>query len=145
MRATVITDASYCDRTGAAGWACWIAGDGITSKQECGAFKTLMKSSFDAELYAVINGIYHAAKLGFTVLLVQTDCLGIITAKSAEITGIISDWEKTLGVVVTLRHVKGHTDSQIRKEAKYYCNRWCDKNAKKMMRQKRLQNKTRIK
>lgn len=43
-------------------------------------------------------------------------------------------------MTVETRHVKGHTSKQYTKgaEKRYYLNDWCDKNARAMMRHKRL-------
>lgn len=129
LKATVITDASYCPRTRAGGWAAWITSDeGRT--QHAGCFKDLAKTPTEAELWAMLNGIWLAYEAGATEILVQSDCTGavhLINSKCPE-TRLFK------GVHIYARHVKGHTDI---KEPRFYVNRWCDEEAKKHMRKQR--------
>jgi ribonuclease HI len=135
--ATVITDASFDDKTGKAGWAAWIRVDGVAEPiKKYASFKNSVKTSMDAERLAAINGIYLASRYGATRVLLQSDCLGVIhlidgtTRKRSA----ISEWycakEKAgiLGVTLFGKHVKGHTSV---KDARSHVNRWCDKMANK--------------
>lgn len=134
-RATVLTDASFCPKTGAAGWACWIASDRFRSKQYYGKFREPVENAFDAELQAVINGMYYARQNDCSILLLQTDCKEVFESKKPTVRGLLTEWMDKLEVNVTFRHVKGHEDSN--KGGRYYCNNWCDKFAKKAMNEMR--------
>lgn len=123
MRATVIADASWCPQTHAAGWACWIAGDGFKSKGFSGPVHKLCDSSNEAELQAVAIGVGLAHQLyGATNILVQSDCTHV---------------EKHFrplcppGLTLRYKHVKGHTTI---KDSRSWANRWCDREAKNNMR-----------
>jgi len=59
-----------------------------------------------------------------TSVLAQSDCKGML--------GRIP--KHLYGVRVTTRHVKGHTSNP---DARSYVNRWCDREAKKHMREGR--------
>ena len=64
-RATIMTDASLCGQTGAAGWAAWVKSDTSTvSRTWSGALKVTPNSSAEAELFAIANGLLMAAKSG---------------------------------------------------------------------------------
>ena len=138
--ATVITDASFCDKTKTAGWAAWIVMDGIRHKRY-GAFKNKVERSDLAELYAGWNGIFLARKLGATNVLLQTDCEAAIQMLSGGVSDRQKRYMKRLRKKkfldmsgVTFRHVKGHTDVD---DPRSYVNRWCDEMAKTAMREVR--------
>ena len=64
-RATIITDASLCAQTGAAGWAAWVKSDTSSVSQTwSGALKVSPANSAEAELFAIANGFHVAAKAG---------------------------------------------------------------------------------
>ncbi|QDP54006.1 MAG: putative ribonuclease H [Prokaryotic dsDNA virus sp.] len=144
MRATVITDASFCPRTKAAGWAAWIRIDGMdTPIKKYAEFKTPVRTAMQAEMLAAINGIWLAKQHGATTILLQTDCLAVVHmvegrtkkqhlkdgfTRAAASAGI-------LGLNYTARHVRGHTDVA---DARSYVNRWCDGRAKAAMRRQRV-------
>jgi ribonuclease HI len=135
--ATVITDASFDDRTGKAGWAAWIRIDGVAEPIKAyGAFKGKVKTSTDAEKMAAANGLFIAQKHGADAFLVQSDCMsvihlieGITKARSVK-----DDWSKKMmaagvwGKIIKARHVKGHSKT---KDSRSYVNRWCDEMANK--------------
>lgn len=123
--ATVIADASFCPDTRAGGWACWVSHQGPAVKK-AGRFHRLPKNSTEAEAWALLNGIWYAARLGATHILGQSDCkmamVSIERRKSYK--GI--PFEE-----LVLRHVKGHSR---RTEPRFYVNNWCDREARKVMR-----------
>lgn len=140
MRATVITDASFCNATKKAGWAAWIVIDGVRHKKY-GAFKNKVDRSDLAELYAAWNGIFIARQLGATSILLQTDCRAAIQLLSGGVSDRQKRYMKRLRKKkqldmsgVTFKHVKGHTDTN---DARSYVNRWCDEMAKTAMREVR--------
>lgn len=141
MRSTVITDASFCHRTQAAGWAAWIRVDGEAEAiRYSGTFeKSRPDNPTRAELFASLNGIWIASKYGATDVLLQTDCMAVIHAASGR--GSLAPlWRKKLEefglstLQIRCKHVKGHTN---RAEPRYYVNRWCDEAAGRHMRTER--------
>lgn len=134
MRATVITDASWCPRSGAGGWAAWITFDGGRRIKQGGAFHRAPANSSEAEMWASLNGVAIAGRNGATHVLLQTDCMDVVhKIKSRNKKAIY--FSRKYGVTnVYAKHVKGHTTHV---EPRYYCNRWCDKTAKHHMRQQR--------
>lgn len=137
MRATVITDASFCPKTKAGGWACWITPDVGTRVKLSGKFQNLPESATFAELWSAYNGLAVAYKMGARVILLQSDCMTVGTAISKPNGkhgfGPFRD-EHIPDAVVQFRHVKGHTNDPA---ARSYVNRWCDAEAKRHMRELR--------
>lgn len=133
--ATVITDASFCDKTKKAGWACWIRIDGIDHPiKRYGSFKEKVRKSTDAEQMAAVNGIFIAMKHGANAFLLQSDCMMVVhlidgTTKSRD---VIDAWNRkiaragVLGMPIRAKHVRGHTRTR---DARSYVNRWCDEKA----------------
>lgn len=136
MKATVITDASFCPETCAAGWAAWVSPDKGLRVKRYGAFKKQPADSNEAELWAAINGVCIAAKAGATNILLQTDCMAVVHTLNKDQLEI----RKALtlldinSVRVKVYHVKGHTTWN---GARYWVNRWCDARAGEVMRAQR--------
>jgi len=147
IRATVIADASWCPKTRAGAFACWINvnwpnGDHRRIK-ESGRFKTRPTSSEWAEAMAAWAGIWYAYQAGARDLLVQSDCLNIVrTGGAPRSTKGFGEYRKNSELYwpdATLRwkHVKGHTGGQCPNggdDRRFYVNEWCDVEAKKHMR-----------
>lgn len=127
MRATVITDASFCARTQAGGWAAWIRFENNLLIRLSAEFRERPADSTEAEAKAALNGVVRAQREGATQVLLQTDCMAVVTG--------LSLWAKRLGVPihcrVTSRHIKGHNGGRT---ARSWVNEWCDREAKKHMR-----------
>jgi len=143
--ATVITDASHCGETNAAGWAAYIRIDGQKAPVKMYApFKKPLTTSMEAELLAAINGMCLAKFHGAEQILLQTDCLAVVSLINGQTRKrrlrnkffAACDLAKLDPTEVRARHVKGHTRVQ---DARSYVNRWCDKNARAAMRQYRKQ------
>lgn len=143
MRATVITDASYCDRSRAAGWAAWIRIDGQSEPiRRYGAFKTEVTGPTQAEMLAAINGVWLAHQMGATEVLLQTDCATVVMLAEGQVRrgklrkawAVAVDRAGLVNVSLSARHVRGHTKTQ---DARSYVNRWCDVNARAAMRHAR--------
>lgn len=130
LRATVNVDASFCPRTRAAGWACWIAIDGGQKIKWSGKFHRRPKTSTEAELWAMLNGVWLAASAKVTHILVQGDCLAALNKLQRR------DLDARLphAVSITTKHVKAHTDTA---SPRTWVNDWCDKAAKKHMMEQR--------
>ncbi len=62
--ATVIADASYCPKTGAAGWAVWVRTDNHPVVKKSGTFKVRPMKPSQAELWAAYNGLHIAHMIG---------------------------------------------------------------------------------
>jgi ribonuclease HI len=133
--ATVITDASYNDKNGSAGWAAWIRIDGAKDPiKHYSSFSVPVTSSSDAEKMAAINGIWIAKKHGANAFLIQTDCMAVVhlvkgVTKKRTPVAQWNSWISEAGLTgfpIIARHVKGHSKA---KDARSYVNRWCDKMA----------------
>jgi len=143
--ATVITDASHCGETDAAGWAAYIRVDGQRAPIKAhGMFRQPVTDSTKAEMLASINGLWLAEKGGAETMLLQTDCLAVVNL----INGNVRDSPLRMLFIdaceyacinpanVRARHVRGHT--QVR-DARSHVNRWCDRYARKAMRRMRAE------
>lgn len=142
MRATVITDASFCSQTHAAGWAAWIAADHHERIKRSGVFQAKPQTSAMAELWAAYNGIAIAYQNGARRILIQSDCVIVATAlkKPNGKHGFAMFRENYLPDLVDIeyRHVKGHTNHA---GSRFYVNRWCDLEARKHMKGQRAKLK----
>ena len=140
MRATVITDASFCHQTKAGGWAAWIAYDQGPKGQHSGMFRSRPKDSGTAELQAALNGIWLAYQNGARDILIQTDCMPVVHAVQGFGTGVYvaiyrdARRQHFPDAAVRAKHVRGHTSTD---DARSWCNRWADSAAKKQMRKQR--------
>lgn len=138
-RATIITDASFCPRTKAAGWAAWVRIDGHPEPiKRYAEFRQPVENAQEAEMLAAINGLWLAAQHGVTVALVQTDCLAVVHMLNGQtknehlrraFSGALAK-AGVAGIARSGRHVKGHTQTA---DARSYVNRWCDERAKSAM------------
>jgi len=140
MKATVITDASFCPDTASAGWAAWVAYDKGKIKQY-GAFKRKPKDSAQAELWAAINGIAIASKAGAKKILLQTDCqqvVDLINREKDKVYQALALAKITDKPTIDAIHVKGHTNKS---GARFWVNRWCDEKAGIVMREQRAATK----
>lgn len=138
-KATVITDASWDSRTLAGGWAAWIRIDGADGPiKGSGPLLQSPEQADTAEIMAAINGMFLARKHGAGPILLQTDCLLVVTMvnQTARIKQLRrwAEYARIAGLdlgSLTAKHVKGHTRVD---DARSYVNRWCDEQAKQHMR-----------
>lgn len=145
-RATVITDASYCQKTGSAGWAAWVrVDDRLEAIRRAGPIKQRPKTSTFAEVYAALNGLWLAIHHGATEVLLQTDCMTVIHLNSGQCKSpeLVDLWNRSLAradmqAKVQTKHVKGH-NLHRRKDARTWVNDWCDKQARVYMEKGRKQ------
>lgn len=146
--ATVISDASWCPETRAAGYACWVVCNGDRIR-DAGPIPFAPETSNDAEIYALRRGV-ELARQSFkaSALLLQSDCVGALHRfglyggqKKSRYTPISRTAMKDhfLGeeFKVMCKHVKGHTNNP---DARSYVNRWCDKEAGRFMKMERNTN-----
>jgi RNase H len=134
---TVLTDASWCPHSKAAGWAAWIVCNETRHKQHA-PFKEIVENACVAEIMAIINGVYLAQKkFKPDHYHVVTDCTkAILILKHGYERG---KWTKMLTDIIgeaniTYKHVKAHTENTDKRS---YVNNWCDLHAKRSMRQLR--------
>lgn len=134
LKATVITDASFCHQTRAAGWAAWVSIDGhFAAIKMAGATKVKPLNSTFAEIYAALNGIWLAHQHGADTVLIQSDCMTVIhlVAGRCKNTEMVRLWTEAMALIpvkLTARHVKGHNYGRV-KDARTFVNDWCDKQA----------------
>lgn len=139
LRATVITDASYCPKTRSAGYGAWITMDSGTSVplriRKGGRLKGYPNNPAHAELLAALTGLWYAYKQGARILLLQTDnmeVVAVIKGRAGAPSNLLTMQyrealaEVFVGASISARHVKGHTTIQ---DARSYVNRWCDAQA----------------
>lgn len=153
MLVTVMSDASYCHQTKAAGWGVWIKSErGFF--EGGGNFKTQAKTSTDAESMAISVAVFLAFKQGIAVegdiILIQTDCLAIVNMlqkfdkdlyksrrKLKPFQKAVKYTERFIRenkCTLKIRHVKGHAPSEGKRN---YVNELCDKHARKAMQEQR--------
>lgn len=144
LRATIISDASYCHRSKAAGYGTWISADGIDRIRKAGTIKGSPNNSTEAELKAAMIGMWHAYRAGVRIMLIQTDCLAVVEVVNkstspgqAALRRILKDAVDAYmpGIEIKAKHVKGHTTNE---DARSWVNRWCDYHAGIHMRNERL-------
>lgn len=146
--ATILADASFCPDTKAAGWGYWIASD--RGKRGGGGVIKGMRSDYTskhAEMMALVNALAVARKAGLVEdgdeILFQTDCVEAIlcfrSGRPKHITDKMA--ELTINLNVTYKHVKGHTNRETHKQARYGANRMCDYRAGLYMRQERARRR----
>ena len=152
MLVTILTDASWCPQTKAAGWGAWIATD-RGKKQTGGAFKSMVPCNTTAEVLAITHALYKAITNGLLfkndTVLIQTDSIPAISLLSTtrrssnqlEADSLFYFMNLCLdnNLTVHFKHVKAHTN---REEARFKANTLCDAIAKNFMRtaRKKLQN-----
>lgn len=135
MHITIISDASYCDKTKAAGFGSWVACK--RGKKSYGSILNGAINSGVAEAMGICNAIAYAMKGGLVfagdVVLIQcdaTDGLGILqgtTLGQCEVRKKICDWFSDIvnkyKLKITFRHVKGHSKTlDSRSKAQRHCD-----------------------
>lgn len=147
---TVFTDASFCHRTKAAGFAVWIKTDKVTLRH-AGAFKIDIATPGQAETAALGNGICAAvARLDMQpgdIIVAASDCLQAIhviggsgsDGKPDRLMRAVRDRVKAdlkaRGVELRLKHVRAHQGKSA--GPRNAVNEWCDGAAKTVMRDRR--------
>lgn len=151
--ASVFTDASFCHRTKAAGFAVWIKTDAVTLRH-AGAFKIAIDTAQQAETAALANGICAAlSRLDMQagdMIVAASDCLRAIDIIEGRGTGISKGMQKVRNhvrkqlrersVELRLKHVKAHQG--VNAGPRHAVNEWCDGAAKTVMRAQRADRST---
>ena len=140
MNITIITDASHCHRTLAAGYGYWIASE--RGKFGGGnALRGHIATSTLAEMMSLVNAVYIAVAKGIVLksdhILLQNDCEAALHAldgsrkklsnKERKVRKSLYKLKNEVGFTLSFRHVKGHTGLA---EARYVTNELCDRRAK---------------
>lgn len=143
MLITLMTDASHCVQTGAAGFGFWCASN--RGKLAGGKpLKGFVKDSYEAEMKGVVNALQIAITAGLILsgdtVLIQLDNKGVIRCIE-KVSKPRSDVKNVMGYLFTLaeefdltikcRHVKGHSKN---KDSRFLANHHCDSRAKTQMR-----------
>lgn len=128
MRVTIISDASWCPNTRAAGYGFWSVSE-RGRHAGGGSFKAGAKSAMHAEMMAIVNALHVTLALGIAAkgdrVLIQTDCLyGIYTFEGRGLMGkkarkrnaflspvvdLFKEHVRANDLTVEFRHVRGHT------------------------------------
>lgn len=147
MLVTIITDASHCNDTGAAGYGYWVVCD-RGRESGGGVITARVADSTQAEMMAVCNGLWIGLNCGMVrpgdSVLLQTDCLSAVqifqgqgkTPKDAllRIKQYILDLACKHDLRLRFRWVPGHTRGET---SRTHVNNICDEYAKKYMRRQR--------
>jgi ribonuclease HI len=150
MRATVITDASYCHQKKAGGWAAWVRIDGYPAPiKGYGSLNIEARNSTEAEVMGALNGLWLAATRGSTGVLVRCDCMTVqdlIQGKPMNAEYLFHRWRNALSAPwasrlrhISSRHVKGHANPN--RHAAGWVNNWADTHARKGMQAARKKRK----
>lgn len=145
MRVTVMSDASFCPNTKAAGYGGWVVCD-RGNNANGGAIKGAPNSGA-AETMAICNVIWEGfnAKLiqPNDYLIVQTDCATAIKVYeearwTSEAEGSAFKWLndqiRKFNLTIEFRHVKGHSNVQ---DTRSKAQRFCDERARSAMQKER--------
>lgn len=146
-RVTIISDASYCHQSKAAGCGFWIASD----RGKLGgshAFRLPVKDAQVAEVMGVYAALHKAAEQGLVQendeVLIQMDCMGALNrfnghtapreGQEMEYVDKMKLLIVRLSIQVEYRHVKAHSDAL---GARFTTIQLCDQRAKEAMRHRR--------
>lgn len=144
---TINTDASFCGKTNAGGWAFYIRHDKFFSKK-AGKFKSKVKDSSEAETKCIANAlteVLNQPNIGNTRrIIINTDSKIAIRQIERQITEFGLRAHSLLNQLVEklkadsyeFRHVRAHTGKNDKRS---YVNEWCDKEAKSKMRAHRIE------
>lgn len=164
---TLFADASFDGASGCAGWGCWMKAGAGRSIQHGGQIADTVRSSTEAEMRALANGLAVAKKLGLigprAVVMVQSDCLhalgwilaahpasadrpapgGLSTPKPRKMTarGAESSGLRffvSVAAELELTIVTRHVKGHQEGPNRQWVNRLCDEIAGRHMRERRL-------
>lgn len=129
---TIFADASRCHETGAYGWAAWVKhGHPAQTLRVSGGGQGLATSN-EAELHALNQAVQACKRAGVDmtdkIVVIQSDCTGAIDKFKRNQIPEARD--------VKLKHVRGHQGMKTPRGA---VNTWCDRSARREMREVRKQ------
>lgn len=133
---TVISDASFCPDTGAAGWAYWVSMDGVVWK-DAGFFIGVLRNPQEAEFLAALKGCSKAIEYGGCSVLMQMDCDAVVRAINDSDDSWFGKFSELFGgnICISASHINS---KQINDEWGWAHN-WCDKNSRNKMRKRRYE------
>lgn len=112
-RATVISDASLCQETGAAGWAAWMIADGMPSTTRGAPIDIRCANSTEAELFAIAEAMRAAIHDGYAPdgaeVLIQSDSTGALALVRKAVPDAIDRRHATHGAAVVVTHKAPHS------------------------------------
>lgn len=131
---TGFTDASYCSKTDAMGWAFWAKYtlDGRTMTKRASG-NGVAKNCTEAEviaLYHLSDWIRGELDVTDKVIVIQSDCVYALDKFKTE------ELMQAGATHVKLKHVKSHQGHSSKRSS---VNTWCDKAAKSCMRKRRAE------
>jgi len=144
MLVTLMTDASHCSTTKAAGFGFWC----VSNRGKLSGGKPLngvVRDAYQAEAKAVANSLIIGFRSGIIQqgdkVIVQLDNLAVVNGLMGksnkvrkdvmDVLRFIKNFKIENNIEIECRHVKGHTK---RKENRFKANNHCDKIAKKQMK-----------
>lgn len=149
MLVTIISDASVCHATHAAGYGFWAVSQ-RGRHGGSGSFKQTLRGSFSAESLAIVNALFITLRLGIAQkgdrIIFQTDAKYAIDVYTGiarkvkdpvvlkardEFRKLVADHELTF----EFRHVRGHTTVADQRSR---AQRNCDRRAKEGMQKARV-------
>lgn len=146
MLISLFTDASLCGAKFVGGWAAWAKSE-RGSLLKSGRFKDKMEGSYEAEMFAVANGIHAVTNSSIFQkgddILLQCDNLGVIKtlrgdqgpkgARVREAVRVINEFTLDGGRLIT-KHIKAHIGTKTKRT---WVHNECDKLARKRMEEMR--------
>lgn len=145
MRVTIISDASFCPNTKAAGYGGWVVCD--RGNNASGGPLNGAPTSGAAETMAICNVVWEGFKANLIQcgdhLTIQTDCATAIKVyKEARWTSAVegsafkwlNDQARKYNLTIEFRHVKGHSNVQ---DTRSKAQRFCDERARSAMQKER--------
>ena len=144
MLTTINTDASWCPQTKVGAYAFWVRSDKFLLKKS-GVFRKRCSNPSDAEVKCIINATKLTMRQdrGIKKIIINTDSKLAITVLTGGLVkpSVILRWRPLYkmfknithkrGVEVEFRWVKAHSHTG---EARNWVNAWCDKEARKQLR-----------
>lgn len=143
---TITTDISYCYQTKRAAYAFWISTENGPIKKS-GMLKGDLNGSTTAEVLCIANAVHFLVKNSFRCrrLIVNTDSMHGATLIRTFRKHRNKHIEKAIELInatlfgrfdeVIYRHVKAHNGTNDKRS---YVNDWCDREAKRVMREFKL-------
>lgn len=149
MLVTLMTDASHCQQTGAAGFGFWC----VSNRGKLAGGKPLngkIKDSYEAEAKGVANSLVIGFRSGIIqqgdTVIIQLDNTGVVLGINGKLKKTRKDVKAVLSFIrnfkiqnnlsIECRHVKGHSKKT---ENRFSANKHCDKLAKEQMKMARLE------
>lgn len=143
MIAHIYTDASFCDRSRAAGFGAYIRLD--EKEYLCSDFLFGCRKSIEAEIYAAYNGLYLAKQLGAQKchlymdndILIRTMNNLLVKNKAKRRYEPYKKILRSLRLSVDYQKVDAHTKGRHKFGSHEFYNDVCDKKARHRMRKLR--------